>query len=132
MTGRTAISMPDFKNAALVLDETFVTPDTSHQTLETRSAMAYWQNGKVYIHTGTQSTAQTLPAIARWLNIRSRQRGLHQRIHRRRLRQQDHRRRVDDHPCSAGQENECSRDDAHQPRRGDISSDARGPAFRDG
>jgi xanthine dehydrogenase molybdenum-binding subunit len=58
-----------FKNAALVLDETFVTPDTSHQTLETRSAMAYWQNGKVYIYTGTQSTAQTLPAIARWLNI---------------------------------------------------------------
>ena len=58
-----------FKNAALVLDETFVTPDTSHQTLETRSAMAYWQNGKVYLHTGTQSTAQTVPAIARWLNI---------------------------------------------------------------
>ncbi|MGA9978479.1 MAG: xanthine dehydrogenase family protein molybdopterin-binding subunit [Candidatus Sulfotelmatobacter sp.] len=58
-----------FKGAALVLDETFVTPDTSHQTLETRSAMAYWQNGKVYIYTGTQSTAQTLPAIARWLNI---------------------------------------------------------------
>ena len=58
-----------FTNAALVLDETFVTPDTSHQTLETRSALAYWQNGKVYIYTGTQSTAQTLPAIARWLNI---------------------------------------------------------------
>ncbi len=58
-----------FKNAALILDETFVTPDTSHQTLETRSAMAYWQNGKVYVHTGTQSTAQTLPAIARWLNM---------------------------------------------------------------
>ena len=37
--------------------------------LETRSAMAYWQNGKVYVHTGTQSTAQTVPAIARWLNI---------------------------------------------------------------
>jgi CO/xanthine dehydrogenase Mo-binding subunit len=58
-----------FKNSALVLDETFVTPDVSHQTLETRSAMAYWQNGKVYIYTGTQSTAQTRPAIARWLNI---------------------------------------------------------------
>jgi CO/xanthine dehydrogenase Mo-binding subunit len=58
-----------FKNAALVLDETFVTPDTSHQTLETRSAMAYWQNGKVHVYTGTQSTAQTVPAIARWLNI---------------------------------------------------------------
>src|SRR5258706_5954225 len=58
-----------FKNAALVLDETFVTPDTSHQTLETRSAMAYWQNGKVYVHSGTQSTFQTLTALARWLNI---------------------------------------------------------------
>ena len=58
-----------FKNAALVLDETFVTPDVSHQTLEPRTAMAYWQNGKLYLHTGTQSTAQTLPAIARWLNM---------------------------------------------------------------
>jgi xanthine dehydrogenase molybdenum-binding subunit len=58
-----------FKNAALVLDESFVTPDTSHQTLETRSALAYWQNGKVYIHTGTQSTVQTVPALARWLHV---------------------------------------------------------------
>jgi xanthine dehydrogenase molybdenum-binding subunit len=58
-----------FKGAALVLDETFITPDTSHQTLETRSAMAYWQNGKVYVHSGTQSTWQTLPVLARWLNM---------------------------------------------------------------
>ena len=57
------------KNSALVLDETFVTPNTSHQCLETRSTMAYWQNGKVYVHTGTQSTAQTVPAIARWLGV---------------------------------------------------------------
>jgi len=58
-----------FKNAALVLDETFVTPNTSHQCLETRTAMVYWQNGKVYVYTGTQSTAQTVPAIARWLGL---------------------------------------------------------------
>jgi len=58
-----------FKKAALVLDETFVTPDTSHQCLETRTAMAYWQNGKVFVHTGSQSTAQTVPAIARWLGL---------------------------------------------------------------
>jgi xanthine dehydrogenase molybdenum-binding subunit len=45
------------------LMKTFVTPDTSHQTLETRSAMAYWQNGKVYIHTGTQSTAKPCPRL---------------------------------------------------------------------
>jgi xanthine dehydrogenase molybdenum-binding subunit len=58
-----------FKNAALVLDETFVTPDVSHQTLEPRSAMAYWQNGKVFVHSGTQSTDRTLPVLARWLNM---------------------------------------------------------------
>jgi CO/xanthine dehydrogenase Mo-binding subunit len=58
-----------FKSAALVLDETFITPDTSHQTLETRSAMAYWQNGKVYVHSGTQSTYQNLPVLARWMNM---------------------------------------------------------------
>ncbi len=57
------------KNAALVLDETFVTPDTSHQTLEPRTALAYWQNGKVFIHMGTQSTVQTLAGMGRWLNM---------------------------------------------------------------
>jgi len=58
-----------FKNAAYVMDHTFVTPNTSHICLETRTAMAYWQNGKVFVYTGTQSTAQTVPAIARWLGI---------------------------------------------------------------
>ena len=57
------------KNAALVLDETFITPDTSHQTLEPRTALAYWQNGKVFIHMGTQSTVQTLAGLGRWLNM---------------------------------------------------------------
>ncbi len=59
-----------FRDAALVLDESFVTPDVSHQCLEPRTAMAYWQNGKLYLHTGTQSTFQTVPAIARWMNLR--------------------------------------------------------------
>jgi CO/xanthine dehydrogenase Mo-binding subunit len=58
-----------FKEAALVLDETFVTPDTSHQTLETRTAMAYWQNGKVHVYTGTQSTAQTVLGVSRWVGV---------------------------------------------------------------
>ncbi len=58
-----------FKNAALVLDETFVTPDTSHQTLETRTVMAYWQNSKVYVYTGTQSTAQTVLGVSRWVGV---------------------------------------------------------------
>jgi CO/xanthine dehydrogenase Mo-binding subunit len=59
-----------FRDAALVLDESFVTPDVSHQCLEPRTAMAYWQNGKLYLHTGTQSTFQTVPAIARWMNLK--------------------------------------------------------------
>ncbi len=58
-----------FKNAALVLDETFVTPNTSHQTLEPRTAMAYWQNGKLYMHCSTQSVVQTVGSISRWLQM---------------------------------------------------------------
>ena len=58
-----------FKNAALVLDETFVTPNTSHQTLEPRTAMAYWQNGKLYVHCSTQSVVQTVGSVSRWLQM---------------------------------------------------------------
>ena len=58
-----------FKNAALVLDETFITPNTSHQCLESRSCMAYWQNNKLHIHLSTQSTIQTVNSIARWLSL---------------------------------------------------------------
>jgi len=58
-----------FKNATLVLDETFVTPNTSHQTLEPRTAMAYWQNGKLYIHCSTQSVVQTVGSMSRWLHL---------------------------------------------------------------
>jgi len=58
-----------FKNADLVLDETFVVQSTGHHPMETRTAMAYWQNGKLYIHCSTQSVAQTLPNVARWCGI---------------------------------------------------------------
>jgi xanthine dehydrogenase molybdenum-binding subunit len=58
-----------FKKAALVLDETFVTPNTSHQCLESRSSMAYWQNGKLFIHLSTQSTIQTVMSVVRWLEL---------------------------------------------------------------
>jgi xanthine dehydrogenase molybdenum-binding subunit len=58
-----------FKKAAVVLDETFVTPNTSHQCLEARSSMAYWQNGKLHIHLSTQSTVQTVMSVSRWLSL---------------------------------------------------------------
>ena len=40
-----------FRQADVVLDETFHTQTTSHQPLETRSAMAYWQNGNSICNT---------------------------------------------------------------------------------
>ncbi|MBZ5556313.1 MAG: xanthine dehydrogenase family protein molybdopterin-binding subunit [Acidobacteriia bacterium] len=58
-----------FTDAALVVDESFVIPTTSHIPLEPRSAMAYWQNGKLYMHCSTQSLAQSVPAIARYCGI---------------------------------------------------------------
>ncbi|HEY7172235.1 MAG TPA: xanthine dehydrogenase family protein [Vicinamibacterales bacterium] len=60
-----------FKKADLVLDETFVTQSVSHQPLETRTCMAYWQNGKAYIHGSTQSVVQTVGSVARWLGVES-------------------------------------------------------------
>jgi CO/xanthine dehydrogenase Mo-binding subunit len=59
----------EMSQAALVFDETFVTPNVSHQTLETRSALAWWENGKLHMAVGTQSTTQTVPALAKWLNM---------------------------------------------------------------
>ncbi len=59
----------NFKKAALVLDETFSTSNNSHISLETRSAMAYWQNGKLFLHCSTQSTVQTVASVARWLHM---------------------------------------------------------------
>ena len=58
-----------FKKADLVLDETFMTQSTGHQPLETRTAMAYWQNGKLHLHGSTQSTVQTVASVARWTGI---------------------------------------------------------------
>src|SRR5216683_1059799 len=58
-----------FKKADLVLDETFMTQSTGHQPLETRTAMAYWQNGKLFLHGSTQSTMQTVAAVARWTGL---------------------------------------------------------------
>ena len=58
-----------FANAALVLDETFVTAGTSHHSMEPRSAMAYWQNGKCFVYGSTQSQAYVVPGLASLLGI---------------------------------------------------------------
>ncbi len=59
-----------FADAALVLDETFVGPNTSHVSLESRSAMAYWRNGKLYMHCSAQTVMRTVAAVARWAGIK--------------------------------------------------------------
>ena len=59
-----------FTQAAVVVDETFVVPSTGHHPLETRTAMAYWQNGKLHLHCSTQSVVRTVDAVARWVGIK--------------------------------------------------------------
>jgi CO/xanthine dehydrogenase Mo-binding subunit len=58
-----------FKNADYVLDETVVHQSTGHQPMEPRTAMAYWQNGKLYLHGSTQSVARTVANVSQWVNI---------------------------------------------------------------
>ena len=55
--------------ADLVLDETVFHQSMGHQPLETRTAMAYWQNGKCYLHVSTQSTQRTHGAAARGVGV---------------------------------------------------------------
>ena len=55
--------------AKLVLDESFVTAGLSHHSLEPRSALAYWQNGKCVLHASSQSQSFPVPGIARYLGI---------------------------------------------------------------
>jgi xanthine dehydrogenase molybdenum-binding subunit len=55
-----------FKEAAVIIDETVVHQSTSHQALEPRTSMAYWQNGKLYLHASAQSLAHVSQSIGRW------------------------------------------------------------------
>jgi len=57
------------RQADFIVDETLFQQSTPHQPLESRSAMAYWQNGKLYLHGSTQSVAQTIPFLARWVGV---------------------------------------------------------------
>ena len=58
-----------FKDAALVLDETFVVQSTGHHPMETRSAMAYWQNGKLFCTRRRRASRRRAANIARWVGI---------------------------------------------------------------
>jgi CO/xanthine dehydrogenase Mo-binding subunit len=58
-----------FAAARVVLDETFVTQGMAHHSMEPRTAMAYWQNGKCYLHASSQSGTFPIPTVARYIGI---------------------------------------------------------------
>ena len=62
-----------FKQADLIIDETVMQPSTSHQPMEPRSAMAYWQNGKVYVYGSIQSVSQHVSFLAQLIGIEQEQ-----------------------------------------------------------
>jgi len=58
-----------FAQADLILDESFVTNSNATHCLESRSCMAYWENGKCHVHGSMQSQSLVKPALARALGI---------------------------------------------------------------
>ena len=88
-SGRTAISMRDSRTRRSCSTKPFVTPNTSHQTLETRIGDGVLaERQALHPLLGTQSVVQTVGSMARWLASRSGERRRRQRVHRRRIRQQ--------------------------------------------
>jgi CO/xanthine dehydrogenase Mo-binding subunit len=58
-----------FAAAKVVLDETFVTAGLAHHSMEPRSALSFWQNGKCYLYGSTQSQSFPFPTIARLVGV---------------------------------------------------------------
>ena len=58
-----------FADAAVVYDETFVTASNSHHSMEPRSAMSYWENGKCFVYGSSQSQSFVVPGLAGLIGI---------------------------------------------------------------
>src|SRR5688572_12898184 len=58
-----------FAAAKVVLDETFVTAGLAHHSMEPRSALSYWQNGKCFLYGSTQSQSFPIPGMARLVGV---------------------------------------------------------------
>lgn len=58
-----------FTDAAVVYDETFVTASNSHHSMEPRSAMSYWENGKCFVYGSSQSQSFVVPGLAGLIGI---------------------------------------------------------------
>lgn len=58
-----------FAEAALIIDEPFVTASSSHAALEPRSCFSYWENGKCFVHGSSQSQSWMMPGLARMMDV---------------------------------------------------------------
>ncbi|HSE90856.1 MAG TPA: xanthine dehydrogenase family protein molybdopterin-binding subunit [Candidatus Binatia bacterium] len=58
-----------FKQAEFVLEEAFVTQALSHHCMEPRTAIAYWQNGKLFLHASSQSVSFVVPYVSKLLGL---------------------------------------------------------------
>ena len=58
-----------FAEADVIVEEHSYNQSTSHQPLESRTTMAYWEDGKLYIYPSVQSTARAVGPMARWAGV---------------------------------------------------------------
>ena len=58
-----------FAEASAIIEEPFVTIGYPHHSLEARTCMAYWENGKCFFHGSSQSQSANNAGLARMLNI---------------------------------------------------------------
>ncbi len=59
-----------FKEAKIIVEESFVSSANAHHALEPRSAAAYWENGKCHVWGSTQSSSFAVPSLARYIGIK--------------------------------------------------------------
>ena len=58
-----------FAQADVILEENSYFQSLSHQPLESRTTLAYWEGGKLYIYPSVQSTARALGPMARYAGV---------------------------------------------------------------
>ena len=58
-----------FAEADVIVEEHSYNQSTSHQPLESRTTLAYWEGGKLYVYPSVQSTARSLGPMARWAGV---------------------------------------------------------------
>ena len=58
-----------FKKAKITIEESFITASNPHLSMESRSTLAYWENGKCFVYGSSQSQSYIVPGLARYIGI---------------------------------------------------------------